>query len=106
MRIIELDATKWKTTSDFYDALLAAIGAPRGHGRSPDALIDSMIWGGMNAVEPPYTVRILGTAALPTDVRDYVDEAKQLLAKGRRFYQHSRGNDVEVAIETDAESSE
>ena len=26
MKIIELDATGWKTVTDFYDALLAAIG--------------------------------------------------------------------------------
>jgi hypothetical protein len=25
---------------------------------SPDAFVDSMIWGGMNSVEPPYTVQI------------------------------------------------
>ena len=53
MRIIDLSATNWKSTLDFYDALLAALGAPRGHGKSVDALIDSMVWGGMNKVEPP-----------------------------------------------------
>ena len=42
MRIIELDAAKWKTIIDFYDALLASLGAPEWHGKSPDALIDSM----------------------------------------------------------------
>lgn len=99
MRIIELDATHWKSTIDFYHAVLAAIGAPQGHGLSPDALVDSMVWGGMNAVDPPYTVRIYGTSALPADVQDDLEEAKQLLAKGRKFYQRSRGSDVEVAIE-------
>lgn len=53
MRVIELNAMKWKTVIDFYDALLAAIGAPAWHSKSPDALIDSMVWGGMNAAEPP-----------------------------------------------------
>jgi RNAse (barnase) inhibitor barstar len=99
MRIIELDATKWKTVNDFYDALLAAIGAPKGHGRSPDALIDSMVWGGMNAVEPPYTVRISGAATLPKDVCDRVETAKRVLAEGRMDYRKLRGGDVEVAIE-------
>jgi hypothetical protein len=100
MRFIDLDAGKWKTTLDFYDALLAAIGAPKGHGLSPAALIDSMVWGGMNSLEPPYTIRISGTAGLPKGVRDDIEEASQLLGKGRKYYQNSRGGDVEVAIET------
>lgn len=99
MRIIDLDATKWKTVGDFYGALLAAIGAPEGHGQSPDALIDSMIWGGMNAVDAPYTVRISGTANLPKDVLNYIEVAQQVLAEGRLDYQSRRGGDVEVAIQ-------
>jgi RNAse (barnase) inhibitor barstar len=60
MRWIELDGGSWTTALDFYTALLGALGAPKGHGRNINALIDSMIWGGMNAVEPPYTIRIRG----------------------------------------------
>ena len=58
MRIIDLDATNWKSWRDFYRELLGALGAPEGHGKSVNALIDSMVWGGMNKVEPPYTIRI------------------------------------------------
>lgn len=99
MRIIQLDATKWKTVLDFCRALRAAIGAPNYHGNSPDAFIDSMIWGGINAVEPPYTIRISGTAMLPKDVREYIELVKQALAEGRLDYQRREGRDVEVAIE-------
>ena len=99
MRIIELDATNWKTVIDFYDALLASIGAPKWHGKSPDALIDSMIWGGINAVEPPYTVRISRAAKLPKDFHDRIELIKKVLAEGRMEYQNRRGGDVEVAIE-------
>lgn len=98
MKIIELDATKWKTVLDFYQALLAAVGAPTWHGKSPDALIDSMIWGGINAVEPPYTIRISGTAGLPKDVREHIDLVKQALRRGRRDYQSRQGGDVGVSI--------
>ena len=101
MRIIELDAAKWKTYDDFYNALLASIGAPKWHGISPDALIDSMIWGGINAVEPPYTIRISGAATLPKDVHDEVELVKGVLTKGRIDYQSRRGGGVEVAIEID-----
>ena len=58
MRTIRLNAENWKTVLDFYDALLAALGAPDWHGASIDAMIDSMIWGGINDVDPPYTVQI------------------------------------------------
>jgi RNAse (barnase) inhibitor barstar len=102
MRMIELDATKWKTIVDFYDALLAAIGAPKDHGKSPDALIDSMIWGGMNAVEPPYTIRILGAATLPTKVRNHLEVAKEAIAKGRADYRNRRNGDVEIAVEIES----
>jgi hypothetical protein len=101
MQVIDLDATKWKTVLDFCRALLAAIGAPEPHGKSPDAFIDSMIWGGINAVEPPYTIRISGTAMLPNDVREYIEAVKQALARGRLDYQSRQGSDVEVSIQTE-----
>ncbi len=99
MRIIELDATKWQNVMDFYHALLASVEAPQWHGRSPDALIDSMIWGGINAVEPPYTVRISGSATLPKDVRDHIELVKCALAEARLDYSSRQGSDVEVVVE-------
>lgn len=71
----------------------------KGTAKAPDALIDSMVWGGMNAVEPPYTIRIFGVGKLPGDVRGHVKIAKEALAKGRMDYRNRRGGDVEVAIE-------
>jgi hypothetical protein len=100
MRTIELDATKWKTVLDFYDALLGAIGAPKWHGKSPDGLVDSMIWGGINAVEPPYTVRISGLSTAPKEVRDHVDLVKDVLLDGRIYRKRHKGDDVEVSIVT------
>jgi hypothetical protein len=98
MRIIKLDATNWKTAIDFYGALLAAIGAPAWHGESPDALVDSMIWGGINAVEPPYTVRISGLSATPKEVHDHVKLVRGMLVEGRIYRKRHNGNDVEVSI--------
>jgi hypothetical protein len=98
MRIIELDATKWKTVLDFYRALLASIGAPAWHGMSPDALVDSMIWGGINAVEPPHTVRISGLSTAPKEVRDHVELVKDVLVEGRIYRKRHNGDDVEVSI--------
>lgn len=98
MRVIKLDATKWETVIDFYNALLASIGAPKWHGVSPDALIDSMIWGGINAVEPPYTVQISGLSAAPQEVRDHVELVSNALVEGRIYRKRHKGDDVDVSI--------
>ena len=45
VRVIKLDAAKWRSIADFYDAILAALEAPHWHGRNVNALVDSM-WGG------------------------------------------------------------
>jgi len=68
MRVVKLDASAWKSKDDFYEAILAALEAPPGHGRNADALNDSMGNGGINGVEPPYKVWITGTRGLPSDV--------------------------------------
>jgi RNAse (barnase) inhibitor barstar len=70
MNIVQIDASGWRTGLDFYETLLAALGAPHGHGRNINALIDSMVYGGINAIGPPMVVRVTGTANLPTDARD------------------------------------
>jgi hypothetical protein len=81
MRIIELDAGKWATDLDFYNALLAALGSPKWHGYSVDALVDSMIWGGINAVEPLYIVRVQNVSRLPKAVVDEIELVKRELAR-------------------------
>lgn len=99
MRTIELDAAKWKTVLDFCHALFDAIGAPEVHGMSPDAFVDSMIWGGMNSVEPPYAVLVSDLATAPKEVRDYVELVKEALWEGRVYRKRHNGDDVEVSIE-------
>ena len=99
MRIIELDAEKWRTVLDLFAALLPALGAPEWHGESLPALIDSMIWGEINAIEPPYTVRIVGTQKLPTNVRDEIKYIQEALARAREEFRTSQGHDIEVNFE-------
>ncbi len=100
MQTIELDATNWTTALDLYDALLAALGAPEWHGRNLNALTDSMIWGGINEVEPPYTIQIRGTAGLSKDVLDEIELAKRALSEARAQYRAVRGRDREGRLET------
>lgn len=99
MKIIELDAGKWTTPLDFCNGLLAALGAPEWHGHSVGALMDSMIWGGINAVEPPYTIRIHNTNHLPRTVIDEIELVKSVLAEARAEFNERNGHDVEVELE-------
>jgi len=70
MKIIELDASRWPTALDFYDALLAGLGAPDWHGISVDAFIDSIIYGNINSVEPPYKIAVTGLDKASNEVFD------------------------------------
>ena len=99
MKWIDLDASGWTGALDFYDALLLALGAPEWHGRSVAALNDSMIWGGINAVEPPYTVRIAATGTVPDEVICNVKQVKECLAEARAEFRERRGYDVVVELE-------
>jgi RNAse (barnase) inhibitor barstar len=99
MRTIMIDGSTWTKITDFYDSILAAVGAPEWHGRSIDALIDSMIWGGINELEPPYTIRIAGTNALPKDIRDHLVLARDALTESRAEFRVRKGRDVEVGLE-------
>ena len=102
MKQIDLDASTWKTALDVYEALLRALDAPMGHGRSLDALADSMIWTDqMNGVKPPYRVRIVGTRMVAEVVRQEIAVIEEVIRHSRKECQKRRGRDVEVEIETD-----
>ena len=78
---IELDAAGWTKVLDFYEALLAALGAPRGHGRNINALIDSMVYGGICEIDPPYELRIRNVGNLTSDIRSEIKLLKECLAE-------------------------
>ena len=94
---IELDASDWKTTSDFYDALLSALGAPDWHGRSGVALVDTMLHDDVNKVVAPYRVEVRNSANLPSAVKAHIVEVIDLFHRVRAR-RHERGADVEVSI--------
>jgi hypothetical protein len=97
-RIIEIDASQWKTVIDFLTALRTAVGSPHQHGWSPDAFIDSMIWGGINELEAPYAIHIVGSDQAPQEVRDYIDLMVSVLAEARRWKLENRGEDTDVSL--------
>ena len=83
MREIRLSAEEWTTAEDFYAALLGALGAPEWHGHTMDALWDSMTGGDINAVNPPYRVRIQEADLLPAACAEVVDQFEALAAQAR-----------------------
>jgi len=99
MRVIELNAKPWRNPLDYYDALKEALGSCRGHGSSPDAWVDSMLYGGMNEIEPPYVIRISGAAACPAGVRDAISELQFVISEARKWKKRHYGKDTDVSFD-------
>jgi hypothetical protein len=96
---VDIDASDWTNGTHFYDALLLAPGAPDWHGRNPNAILDSMIWNRVNAVQAPYRVRIRGTAQLPLQLRDHIKSVSKAIGKARAEYKEPHGGDVDVQLD-------
>ncbi len=75
-----------------------ALGSPEGHGSSLDAFIDSIIYGGMNRIEPPLLIIIRDLHVAPPDVKDAVRSLGQSLAVERRDLRDRTGKDVEAEL--------
>jgi len=99
MRIIELRSENWTSVLDFYRALLKTLQAPSWHSAGVNAAIDSIVWGGINGVNPPYKIRITGTEALAPAIREEIELLAKLIQKHRVDYQRQNGTDVEVSLE-------
>jgi hypothetical protein len=86
MRIIDVDAASWKTCQD---------------GRNVNALVDS---GGINAVEPPYRIRIRGISNLPKQTHDEMEMLKEDPGRARAGFRRMHGRELEVYVESDPSS--
>jgi RNAse (barnase) inhibitor barstar len=93
MRIIKLDASRWRSPADFYAALLPELGAPDWHGRNLDALYDSLS-GDINQVEPPFRVEIAAAAGLPADMAAFLAKVAAAFDDARRDF----GIDVSLVL--------
>ena len=98
MRLIELDAAGWDSPLDFLRSLKGVLGSPELHGTTPAAFVDSMIYGGMNSVEPPYVVRITNISEVPKEVADYISLMISVIQEARQDRLRRRGDDIEVSI--------
>jgi RNAse (barnase) inhibitor barstar len=95
MIVIVLDASAWRSTDDFYDALLPALGAPAQHARSLDALAASIAADDINRVLAPFQIRLRGADRLPLTLNAYVLRFVELVDEIRI----KRRLDVEARVE-------
>jgi len=95
VRLVRLDASKWQKPLDFYESLLESLGAPERHGRNVNALIDSMVYGGINKLEPPYRIAIEGTHAVPGAVAEEIKLVRKCLYEA----QGTDVNDIQVVVD-------
>jgi RNAse (barnase) inhibitor barstar len=98
MKIISLDASAWETGLDFYAAILPELGAPDGHGKNLNAIVESMIWGEINKLKPPYKVEIFNTEGRPQDVLDEIRAIADFFAESRAEFRERKGRDAQVSF--------
>jgi enoyl-CoA hydratase len=94
LKTLRLDARNWADTLDVYEALLTALDAPPEHGRSINALIDSMVYGSINGIEAPYTILVTGTTALAPNLRAELDLVARTIDQAQ-----GAGGDITFRIE-------
>lgn len=99
VKYIELYGADWKRPLDLYETLLPALGAPDWHGESNAALIDSMIYGGINSVHPPYIIRIRGARRWPPAVRAEVQMLVEQIEYHRGFLRRNYGKEADIQFE-------
>ncbi len=92
---ILLDGRSWRTPLDFYQAILPQIGAPEWHGTNLNALDDSLVFGGMNSVRPPFRFRLSNIRDLPADIREELKGLVEIVERGRDEY----GLDIDIEVE-------
>ena len=80
---IELDATEWKSGDDFYQAFFKAVGAPNWHGKSLDALNDSISTGGINKIEVPCRLLVKNTSSAASQVVEFLGSLTELISNLR-----------------------
>lgn len=98
-RVLDVSAASWRTVPDLYKDILRRLDAPDWHGESVDALIDSMIYGGINGLLPPYVIRVHDADDLPDRVASELECAAQAIADARTERRVRTGIDVDVRID-------
>lgn len=99
LREFTLDAAGWTKALDLYNALRGPLEMPDWHGTSTDALLDSMIWGGINGVKPPYRITVFNVAQASAVVRAGLEALAGAIVEHRAEFRRQNGTDIEVDFE-------
>ncbi len=78
MKIV-IDWSVVHSEDEFYAQVLPQVGAPAWHGNNLDALADSIAVGGINRVEPPYRIEVIGTARVHPGLRAFSQDVASVL---------------------------
>ncbi len=92
---IEMNVAGWKSEEDFYKAFFCAVGAPEWHGKSLDALDDSIGSGAINKIEVPYRLILRNTQRANVKFASFLSALAVLIDRLR-----SNGCPVELRIES------
>ena len=96
MQTVEIDATRCGNPKEFARLLQEAIKGLPGHGSSIEAFVDSMVFGTMSELSPPYM--ILVTGELKPQVRAFAADLSNAIGQARLERRTRRGDDVEVIL--------
>jgi hypothetical protein len=96
MKTIEIDATRCANPKAFARLLHEAIHAIPGHGSSIEAFVDSMVFGTMSELSPPYMIVVTGDLKPP--VRAFAADLSNAIGQARLERRTRRGDDVEVVL--------
>ena len=92
MRLIRLDATKWRLEDDIWPDLLRALEAPDWHGHNLDALWDTIREGAsqmpeghyINGLQPPFHIEVTGLDRAPREVRLLLGRIRSVIDEARK----------------------
>ena len=100
MNVIEIDASRCWNRKEFARLLQETIQALPGHGSSVEAFVDSMVFGAMSELSPPYRIVVLGE--LRPEVRAFAADLSNAIGQARLERRSRRGDDVAVSLKVGA----
>lgn len=95
MKVVPLDVSGVKTPKQFAKLLQEAIAAIPGHGSSVESFVDSMVFGAMSNLAPPYRIEVSGAAG---EVEVFAHRLAEAIGQARVERRTRRGEDVEVSL--------
>ena len=94
MREVAFSTAGWEKLDDLYVSFLRAVGAPSWHGHNLDAVLESITRGSINAIDPPYRIRISGIRDTPAECKELLDSFIALLEEAK-----AEGTPIEVVLD-------